>query len=292
MEEPDIRSLIQESRREVLGAAPEEGVTTPLPREDPQTPAPRPDNAEVGISPHATEPEEAPSFTRLDPNGLPEPLRESYRSMQGDYTRKMQEIAEEKKRLGGIPDTTLEFARTIEQLAATDPQAAARALQAQVDALNQAYGGGHAEPEPPYFDPETGYQPQTEIEAQLVSRLQQLERAQQIQTEREQRARIQGEMAEVHRMNGTPLPVPDQVRVIRYAAERAVTLPEAYRLLNWDTLLQREQARAREEGMTQALQRNGLPPTGGGLSSREAPPPEVTDVKEIAREELRKLKRS
>lgn len=44
------------------------------------------------------------SFTKLDPNTLPEELRPWYQSMQADYTRKTQQLAEQRKALEGIAD--------------------------------------------------------------------------------------------------------------------------------------------------------------------------------------------
>jgi hypothetical protein len=37
---------------------------------------------------------EVESFTKFDPNVLPEDMQQVYRSMQADYTRKTQEIAD------------------------------------------------------------------------------------------------------------------------------------------------------------------------------------------------------
>lgn len=44
------------------------------------------------------------TFTQLDPNSLPEELRPYYQSMQADYTRKTQALAEQRKTLEGIAD--------------------------------------------------------------------------------------------------------------------------------------------------------------------------------------------
>lgn len=61
------------------------------------------------------------SFTGLDPNSLPAELQESYRRMQADYTRKTQEIAEQRKSFDGIDPTrarqSLDFIEALE----TDP---------------------------------------------------------------------------------------------------------------------------------------------------------------------------
>lgn len=51
-----------------------------------------------------TSPEATDSFTRLDPDAIPEDLKPWYQSMQADYTRKTQAIAEQRKQLEAIGD--------------------------------------------------------------------------------------------------------------------------------------------------------------------------------------------
>ena len=291
--DPDLAALIRESRQEAMGTAP--------PREELQSPSPAPpaaptDNAPATGTP-AIAPETEDRFTSLNPDQLPENLRETYRSMQGDYTRKMQEIAENRKRFEGVPEPTIEFARAVEAIARENPLEAARILEEQAATFKRAYGGepdlGAPSPEATY-DPwgqdEGGLQPQSPVEAYVLQRMQQMERAEQSRVQKEQVTRIQSEMQEVVKLAGTPLALPDQVRVIRYATERNITLQDAYRLLHWETLSERERVKAREEGMTAALARQGLPPTGGGLTGRESVPAEPTDVKDIAKAELRRLR--
>ena len=55
-----------------------------------------------GESQEATPAEPEDSFTKLDPNAIPEELRPYYQSMQADYTRKTQEVAEARKQLEGM----------------------------------------------------------------------------------------------------------------------------------------------------------------------------------------------
>lgn len=60
------------------------------PEQAPQAPTETPPQ---GQGPTETEPS-LESFTNIDPNNLPDELRNVYRSMQADYTRKTQEIAQ------------------------------------------------------------------------------------------------------------------------------------------------------------------------------------------------------
>lgn len=70
---------------------------------EPTTPAP--DDAQAQPPASAPEPGPAPEpeaqpFTEgFDPNALPEPLQERYRQMHGDYTRKTQELSEQRKQI-------------------------------------------------------------------------------------------------------------------------------------------------------------------------------------------------
>jgi murein tripeptide amidase MpaA len=82
-------------------------------------------------------PAEAESFTGFDPSTLPEDLQSVYRSMQGDYTRKTQEIAELRRQYesfseaGVDPDSALQAVGFLQALN-TDPDFA-RQVAAQIE---------------------------------------------------------------------------------------------------------------------------------------------------------------
>lgn len=81
------------------------------------------------------------SFTGLDPTGLPEDLQPLYKNMQADYTRKTQELAEQRKQFSqfdeyGIdPNYALEAVGFIARLE-SDPQFAAEVM-AQLSPSNE-----------------------------------------------------------------------------------------------------------------------------------------------------------
>lgn len=80
------------------------------PAEESNPPEPATEVTPEGESQEQPSPPDAEdSFTKLDPNSLPEELRPYYQSMQQDYTRKTQSLAEQRKQLEGIDD--LEAAR-------------------------------------------------------------------------------------------------------------------------------------------------------------------------------------
>lgn len=84
-----------------IGATPPaaEAPAESKPAEQPATPVTPEGESEV-----ATPAEPADSFTRLDPTALPQELQPYYKSMQADYVRKTQEVAEARKALEGITD--------------------------------------------------------------------------------------------------------------------------------------------------------------------------------------------
>jgi hypothetical protein len=85
---------------------------------------------------------ETESFTKFDPSTLPDDLQSVYRSMQGDYTRKTQEIAELRRSFesfsetGVDPKDALEAAQFFSRLD-SDPYAAAEFVQNMSSRLEQ-----------------------------------------------------------------------------------------------------------------------------------------------------------
>ncbi len=73
---------------------------------------------------------EAESFTKFDPNSLPEDLQMVYKSMQADYTRKTQEVAEIRRQMSAFsesgvdPNEALEATQFLKRLE-SDPAIAA-----------------------------------------------------------------------------------------------------------------------------------------------------------------------
>jgi hypothetical protein len=86
--------------------------------------------------------ESSDSFTGIDPNTLPEEAQAFYKSMQADYTRSKQALAEERKQFealeefGGV-EAAVEAARFAQALA-TDPQFALGVHEQLTTALKEA----------------------------------------------------------------------------------------------------------------------------------------------------------
>lgn len=99
-----------------------------------------PDLSEAGlVEDNQVEPE---SFTGFDPNNLPEDMQAVYRSMQGDYTRKTQELAEMRRNyeslseIGVDPSEAANIVSLWQELN-TDPEVAARFASALQDRLEE-----------------------------------------------------------------------------------------------------------------------------------------------------------
>lgn len=93
----------------------------------------------TGVEDNQVEPE---SFTKFNPNDLPEELQPFYRSMQADYTKKTQEIAEIRRQQSAFSDSGVDPKDALEaaQFFATldsDPYAAAEFVQNMQARLEQ-----------------------------------------------------------------------------------------------------------------------------------------------------------
>lgn len=150
------------------------------------------------------------SFTGLDPNSLPDEVRPFYKSMQADYTRKTQEIAEQAKayaqleQFGGpeVARQAIDFVYRLEN----DPnyqyqvhQSLSQNLQSQGYSVDQAdamatdeiqeYMEGEEDFEDDYEEPVQRVAPQDNRQlAELQNRLQRLEEEREIQTVADQLA--------------------------------------------------------------------------------------------------------
>lgn len=154
----------------------------------------------------------ADSFTKLDPNALPPELRPYYESMQGDYTRKTQEVAplrQLQNELGldadGLrqaaelyaalqdPNTLVQFHSELSQALQAQGLSVADANAAATQHVQDTLSGGGQQQDLSLLDPE-----ERRIQ-ELESRLARFEQSQQAEAEARQREQMQ--MALVAEMN-------------------------------------------------------------------------------------------
>lgn len=102
-----------------------EALPTPTPAAPPvdQAPAvPTPQGETPGAAPVPVQPAGEDTFTTFNPDQLPEELRPGWNQLQADYTRKTQELAEQRRQYSelGDPETLRAAAQLAQQL--QDPQ--------------------------------------------------------------------------------------------------------------------------------------------------------------------------
>jgi hypothetical protein len=101
---------------------------------------------EGGAPAEPVAPVETESFTeKFDPNTLPEELLPAYRSMQADYTRKTQAIAESKRTLEQYGDLDIETAAQLMQRVSTPEGLAAFTTEATQWLQDQGYSAQEAQ---------------------------------------------------------------------------------------------------------------------------------------------------
>ena len=147
---------------------------------------------------------------KLDPKKIPEELVPFYKSMQADYTRKTQRLAEERKKLEAAKAEIERQARLIEMQAQTNlPLETLRKLMEETKAEVRAALGDNFDE----FDPET----QSIIQGRMAERVQ-LYKQQQI-------AQQKLEAAEQHLRQVDPL-FPQVEVAFRYLVENELSLKE------------------------------------------------------------------
>jgi hypothetical protein len=117
-----------------------EQTSAPVQPTPPPVEANKPDEPVSGSEQEQPAPPD--SFTGLDPNAIPDDLKPFYRSMQADYTRTKQKLAEDARtyealeQFGGI-EAAQEAVQFVSALA-TDPQYALQVHEQLTEALTQA----------------------------------------------------------------------------------------------------------------------------------------------------------
>jgi len=130
-----------ESDRAETGDAPSRRDADPVVENTQPEPAGEPQEQPPAPAAQPAPPQED-SFTGIDPNAIPDELKPLARSLQGDYTRKMQAVAEERKQFeaieqfGGV-NAAAEAIQFVTALA-TDPEYALQVHEQLTEALVDA----------------------------------------------------------------------------------------------------------------------------------------------------------
>jgi hypothetical protein len=192
------------------------------------------------------------------------------KQFQGDYTRKMQELATERQQY--------ESYAALDRLAQEDPARYAQVVQQWAASLA---GGGQADPGVE-TDPYAEYVPATELEGVLLEKVRALEAKgqqwEQFQAQQQQaqawaahEARIAAEYQQIKTLAGRDLTEAEVVQLADHCKQRGIANTVAgYRDLHFDALMQSAMQKARDEASAVVQQKLALPGTPSALVARTA----------------------
>jgi hypothetical protein len=198
-------------------------------------------------------------------------LQAKARALTSDYTRKTQEMAEQRRAFEAQQQQVQGFL-ALQQLTQEDPAQAA-ALLSQYAAYLQ---GGQAGQKPETADPYAGLEAASPVEELALKELrelrafrQQWEQAQQTQQQREENARFDAEVAEVERLAGRSLSEEEKGGLYGFCCSRKIgNIVDGYRLMNYDAEMQRAAQAARNEASTIVSQKSLAPGAPSTLTPR------------------------
>lgn len=203
----------------------------------------------------------------FDLDAIPEEHREVARGYQASYTKRMQQLAEERRAIEaqraqyeGIDTTAAREYQQLVELAQNDPGRAAKLLEGYARQLSERASA------PTYADPLGDFTPLTETEQQLAQAVRALQ--QQVLQQQTISSR-HGQVVGLERQIGRPLSPDEQGKLAAYMDRNGIgDAGIAWRAMNYD----QDIAKAKQGGVDQgsALVREKLSTTGAP-STRSAP---------------------
>lgn len=189
------------------------------------------------------------------------------KTLEGDYTRKAQELAEQRQQVAGF--------MALQRLAEENPAEAARVVQEWVSGLT----GGAPEQAP---DPLSGMEYLTDGERMLAQELQQVKQQNaqfaqflQQQERNQQQQRVMAEYQQLTQSLGRELNDQEQVALGNHYRQGGFkTLTAAYRDLHWDAEMNRALQKGRDEASTVIEQKAAMGKAPSALVSRQSANPE------------------
>ncbi len=259
-------------------------TSTETPAEAPAGPQPEEQPADTAPAEDATGDEALfdPAVLQQNPQ-----LQPYAKQLQADYTRKMQSLAEERRKLEGIPEGTLQWARQLEEVAAVSPQAAAQMLQEAQARLLEA---GAAQPEPEVYEDDDLW---TDNERQLAQQNRALEQRlarieQQSELARAQ-AQVDQQFSGLETELGVTIPPAERWAFLREMASEGIPITALAKVWRGTKGHEHTLRRGREEGEKALRARQALPSAPSGLASREPsgkPSPVGMDLGDYLYQEL------
>lgn len=178
------------------------------------------------------------------------------KQLQADFTRRQQELAEQRRQIEGLDEGSIQWVRQVRQLAQTNPEIAAQLLEAERQRLV---------PQAPPQEEQVWYSDGERLLAQQVQQLQQTVRQQELAY---QKAAVETETAQLERAIGKQLSPQERDGLYTFCAQKRVNLEDGWKLMDYDRAVQRGMDKARQV----AQQKAGMGPAPGSTASREPPP--------------------
>lgn len=237
-----------------------------------------------GNTEQASTPEDALHDETLKVPDDPEELRKGYLRQQ-DYTRKTQELAEQRRGLKGLDPEFLSQAQLYQQAIQQDPRLALSLLEQQAAQIRSVLGEGQggmgqgypAPPSAPAVDPalptdwtENEHYLWQQNQA-LQARLQQLEQGYQAVQRQSFETRAQAELRQIKEEFGVELQGFDALKLQQEAIGRGMSLHELYVSKNYKRLVEDAARKARDEAAQVVARKAAAAPPGTGLQARASP---------------------
>lgn len=207
---------------------------------------------------------------KFDWNTLPQELLPLAKGLQGSYTRRMQELAEQRKQAEALrlQDTW----RSAEQLIEEDPARAAVWFRQQAELL----AGGATGQQQAEIDPYAELVPATDVEAALLKQLQQLEQQQrglvewqQQQQVAYQQQQISREFSDLEKAVGRTIPEAERQQIASFCVQNQIAnVSLGYRALKYDADLQAARQAGVNQGATALQQKQQMAPPPSSMVSR------------------------
>lgn len=227
--------------------------------------------APVGEQPAESAPQPTEGETPFRWENVPPELEGLAKQFQGDYTRKAQELAEQRRAFEAEQQQVQGFL-ALQRLTQEDPAQAA-SLLAQYAAQLQ---GGQVGQTPETADPYAGLEPASPVEEALLAKVRELEATtqqwkqfQQTQQQREEASRMDAEFAEVEKLAGRTFTDAEKEGLAGFCYSNKIgNIAHGYRLMNYDAEMQRAAQAARNEASTIVSQKALSPGAPSSLTPR------------------------
>ena len=203
-----------------------------------------------------------PSFNREKYLAEHPELAPIAKQFQADYTRKMQELAEQRKQFEGLDESDIAGIRNFNNLAATNPAAAADWLAQQAEALRGAQAPD------PYADQFFA----TDAERIAFERITRLEQQIQASENRQIHATVERSFDQLGQTYGVAIPVAEREQVINQMAAQGVPLgmlETFWQGQNVKRLIEAAARKARDEASGVVQRKAGIGGAPSGIAARE-----------------------